>query len=563
MIRYHKPDRVNPIFHGNRILLTTQEGGQVWIDRVVLELFQAADQRSLDQIIENFHLFSSNEMQIRAGLACLAEAGLLEREFVGEASPPNMPIPRHPEEVGVHALDELVSVIIVSYNSLRWLADCIDSLAAPSADKKHPYAPIEIIVVDNASQDGSPDWVEQRIQDYAQNGQQPHQPIRLLRLDQTTTLARAINTGIGAASGGYYLLLNPDVRVDPEAIDQMVKTARANSNCAAVSAKLRLMWTPAFLNGVGNLVGALSWGVDLGLGQLDLGQFDHWDQIPSACFAAALIPAQMIPSVGLLDGDFAMYYEDSEWCYRARLFGYTVHLAPEAVVYHAFSAQNPVKVSTQNEASQKPEASGIKPLKLQRVTSGRLRFITRINGAGYFWRFLCNYLIEDLIRILSYLIFTRAEIGARVEMASAFPRGWKDFFVSLPAILIERKSIQARRKINDQTLYRLQNEAAAPLIESGMPVFNWDAICSHYLPLIAAGKTRRLPEFSDENMAGNGSDPAGQLGGLRNQFRQTSAANISERTGLVSRLIQIYQTEGLGALLRRLGRQIQWRMMQP
>jgi len=543
MIRYHKPNRVNPIVHGNRILLTTQEGGQVWIDRVVLKLLQAADQRSLSEILAEFRPSSLNETQIRAGLACLAEAGLLVREFEYEAIPPHTAVPRYREEVGVPAPGELVSVIIVSYNSLRWLADCIDSLSAQS------HAPIEIIVVDNASQDGSPDWVEQRIRVSTQSDQQPGQPIHLLRLDQTTTLARAINTGIRAASGDFYLLLNPDVRVGAEAIDQMVKIARANPGCAAVSAKLRLMWTPAFLNGVGNLVGALSWGVDLALGHLDLGQFDHWDQIPSACFAAALIPAQMITSVGPLGEDFAMYYEDSEWCYRARLFGFTVHLAPEAVVYHAFSAQRPVQ-----ESSQKCGFPTITPLKLRRVTSGRLRFITRINGASFFWRFLCNYMIEDLIRMMSYLLLTRTEFGVRIEKAGALPRGWVDFLDALPAILVERKAIQARRKISDRALYRLQNWPAAPFIEAGMPVLNWDSICSHYLPLIAAGKTRPLLEFLEQNWAANPRDTTG-----KNDLQ----ADTSGNTGRFPRLVRIYQTEGWVALLRRLGRQIQWRLMQP
>ncbi len=552
MIRYRKPDQVNPIHQENRILLTTKEGGQVWIDRVVLELFKAADQRSLNEIIDRSRSTFSNETQIRAGLACLAEAGLLDREFVGEDSPPRTSISRHPKENG-----KLVSVIIVSYNSLRWLADCIDSLTAQS------YSPIEIILLDNASQDGSAEWVEKRIRAHTQSGQQQHLPIHLFRQDQTTSLAQAINTGMRAASGCYFLLLNPDVRVDPEAIDQMVKVAKANANCAAVSAKLRLLWTPAFLNGVGNLVGALSWGVDIGLGHLDLGQFDHWDEIPSACFAAALIPAKMIASggsrtsVGPLGEGFAMYYEDSEWCYRARLFGFTIHLAPKAVVYHAYSAQNSAKESPPNEFSQKP---GITPQKLRRVTSGRLRFITRINGAGFFWRFLFNYLIEDMARMLSYVLLSRMKIGNRFEMASAFSHGWKDAVESLPDMIAARKKIQARRTISDRTLYRLQNQTTAPFIHSGLPVFNWDAICSQYLPLIAAGKTRPLPEFLDENISVNESDPQEQKSGYRTSDHLTS---VAEHTQPFSALIRIYQSEGWVALLRRLGRQIQWRLMQP
>ncbi len=94
--------------------------------------------------------------------------------------------------------------------------------------------------------------------------------------------------------GSTILLLNPDVQVEPDAVAHLVHKAASNPRCAAVAAKLRMLWTPAFLNGLGNQVGAISWGTDIGLGHLDLGQFAGWDEIPSACFAAALIPSRAV-----------------------------------------------------------------------------------------------------------------------------------------------------------------------------------------------------------------------------------------------------------------------------
>ena len=188
----------------------------------------------------------------------MAEAGLLERSGVKS-------IPQTTNSLQ----GDLVSVIIVSYNSRRWLKDCLSSIANQS------YGPIETIIVDNASQDGSAEW----IQDHA------HDAI-LIALKQTVPLAKALNIGIQQAAGRYLVLLNPDVDLDREAVYQLIRVTQENPSCAAVAAKLQLLWAPSFLNGLGNQVGAFSWGTDIGLGHLDLGQFDHWKEDPFSLFCS-------------------------------------------------------------------------------------------------------------------------------------------------------------------------------------------------------------------------------------------------------------------------------------
>jgi hypothetical protein len=501
MIRYHAPANVQLIEDNAGVFLATNEGGRVKIDRRLLRLWQMADQKTLAEVLAAFRGTRVSAAQVRAGLACLAQASFLEREgYRTQPAPPER----------IHNGD-LVSAIIVSYNSRLWLADCLSSLSVQT------YAPVETIVVDNASQDGSAEWVEE------------HRPdVHLVRLGKTVSLAQALNSGMHLADGMYILLLNPDIRLEPDAIHQMVKTARLDTACAAVAAKLRMLRSPAFLNGLGNLVGAISWGTDIGLGYLDLGQFDGWEEIPSACFAAALIPAWALGEVGLLDEGFPMYYEDSEWCYRARLYGYSVRCAPAAVIYHAYSAYLP---------SEKTEV--LTAYKLRRVTYGRLRFITRINGRGYFLSFLFNYLLEDLLRALGYVI------KARLEMAQALRLGWDDYLRSLGELRSQRQVIQSRRKLNDRLLYRLQRKAPVPLIWQGIPQLTWDAVGSIYLPYFLLEQAHEVPEF----------DSLGQ-----NPERQVEDPR---KPGLFKRALQIWETEGAAELLNRLGRDIQWRLMQP
>jgi GT2 family glycosyltransferase len=499
MLRYRIPAGVEPIYSNEQVLLSTREGGRIIVDRTVLSLWQAANQHDLSEIIADFRSSSANPFQIRACLACLAEAGLIEREGYSRATSSN----------GA-ACDERVSVVIVSFNSTVWLNGCLDSL------QEQTHAPFEVIIVDNASQDDSAGWIEKNTSD-----------IMLVRLEQTVSLAEAINTGIRSASGDYYLLLNPDIQLTPDTIAQMVRVAQKNPKCAIVAAKLRLLWARQFLNGLGNLVGPISWGTDIGLGHLDLGQFDRWEELPSACFAAALIPAWAIKDVGWLDEQFPLYYEDSEWCYRARLFGYTVQAAPAALVFHAFSA----RVPNENKAS-------LTPTKLRRVVFGRLNFITKINSLSYFLRFILDYSLEDLVR------FSLATIRGRWGIARAILQGWQDYFHILPELKKRRHEIQSRRRLSDRALYQIQRQAPAPFIRQGIPQLTWDTIASHYSWQIYAGQTVELPELE-------GLDP-----------EALGSARKSTKTPALERIGRIWRREGLAALFYRLGKGVQWRIMQ-
>jgi GT2 family glycosyltransferase len=485
---YRIPAGVQPVDLGRQTILTTPQGGQVLVDQVMRQIWQGADGRAGPEILADFERQGLPGPGIRAVLDCLVQAGLL--------TGPDAVKPADDIRKIIGQGDPLVSVVIVSYNSRAWLPDCLASLANQS------YSPLEIIVVDNGSNDGSPDWLAEH-----------HPEVSLVRLRDGGSLAGAINRGIEVGRGEYILLLNPDVVLDADTVSRLVEIAQSDERCAAVAAKLRLLWAPAFLNGLGNLVGALSWGTDAALGHLDLGQFDHWTELPSACFAATLLPVRAVQEIGPLDEGFPMYYEDSEWCYRARLFGYTVRLAPKAAVYHAFSGRTP-------GGSAGAPASALGAVKLQRVVYGRLRFITRLLGPGYWLRFFAGYLLEDLLNGLLYLV------RGRFGHVGAFPRAWRDYFAALPELRRQRRMIQQRRKLADRKLFRLQRQAPVPLIRGGRPLLTWDIICHEYLPRLQA----------------------------------TQAAK--PRMGL-KRALAIWRVEGFSAMAHRIGRIMVWRLMQP
>ena len=450
-LRYHHPSGVQPETLAGRTLLTTPQGGKVVIDSRMLSIWQAAQDRTQPEILAILADDATPMDFYRAALACLSEAGLLQREGVVAILPDAQ---KSPQDVG------LVSVVIVGYNSHEWLKECIPSLRAQT------YAQIEIIFVENGTADGSQRWL-------AENAPE----VTYLAMPPGASLATAMNAGVARSKGDFILQLNPDVRLEPDAIARMVSVAQSEPNVAAVGCKLKFWWASAFLNGLGNRVGAFSWGSDNALGHLDLGQFDHWRELPSACFAAALITRAAWQAIGAIDEGFPMYYEDSEWCYRARLLGWRVLAAPKAVAYHAFGG----RVPTGRDES-------LSPRKLRNVVYGRMRFAYKIPGT-MFKRFIRNYRAED------WTNFIRALTTHNWAIARAYWQAWKDVYHDRGTLIALRRDLQGRRVVSDEDLFGLQTDMPITYAWHGLPELTWDLVVNHYLPLIRSERTRPMPEF--------------------------------------------------------------------
>jgi GT2 family glycosyltransferase/glycosyltransferase involved in cell wall biosynthesis len=451
MITYRTPVQVEKSVIDGRPVLSTPQGGKIAIDATLLSLWEYAPERTLEEVLASFQAEYASQHTVRVALACLCQAGLLLRDGSLGSAQPSLERVKGPK----------VSAIIVGYNSREWLAECLPSLLAQT------YAPIETIIVDNGSQDGSLIWLETS---YPQ--------VKTSRLDPPVPLSSAINHGVALADpDSLLLILNPDIRLEPDAVAQMVAVALSDPVCAAVGAKLRFWWAPAFLNGLGNQVGPFSWGTDNAIGHLDLGQFDLWKELPSACFAATLIHRAAWQTVGPVDEDFPMYYEDVDWCYRARLTGHKILPAPRAIIYHAFGGKVPGG-----------GADTLSPSKLRNVVYGRYRFAIKLTGE-YLTRFILNYWVED------WSNFGRHLVRLNWKMAGGYLRGWLAVLRGVPELLTARKNLQAQRKLTDPELFAIQRSIPMPLIWHSLPELTWDHIIHTYSPLIKSGRTQVMPEF--------------------------------------------------------------------
>ena len=214
-----------------------------------------------------------------------------------------------------------VSVIIVNYNGLHLLKECLDSL------RKQTFRDFEIILVDNASSDGSVDFVKSHYPD-----------VKIIVNEENLGYGGGNNVGIKSSEGKYVVLLNNDTRVHNRWLEELVNVAERDYKIGMCASKILNYDNPEIIDNTGLLM--YPDGLARGRGRLekDRGQFDKQEEVffPSGC--AALYRREMLDEIGLFDEDFFLYLDDVDIGLRGRLAGWKCMYVPDAVVYHRYSA---------------------------------------------------------------------------------------------------------------------------------------------------------------------------------------------------------------------------------
>jgi N-acetylglucosaminyl-diphospho-decaprenol L-rhamnosyltransferase len=221
-----------------------------------------------------------------------------------------------------------LSVVVVNYNAGPYLGRCLDSVAASSGG-----IPIEMVVVDNGSSDGSDRVAAER------------PGVRLIENRRNIGFAAAANIGIRATDGPYLLLLNPDAEIVTGTLAGFVKVADEHPDAAAIGPLVRnpdgtiqpsarrvpgtfeaLMH--AFL---GPVAPANRWTRAYTISGWDRASEREVDWISGS---AMLLRRSAIHQVGVFDEGYFMYVEDVDLCTRLRRAGWTVLFSPELAVAH-------------------------------------------------------------------------------------------------------------------------------------------------------------------------------------------------------------------------------------
>lgn len=222
-----------------------------------------------------------------------------------------------------------VTVIIPNYNGIRYISDCIDSLLSQTMEA-------DIIVVDNASTDGSAEIAEK------------YDGVKLIRLSENFGFCRAVNEGIAATKTKYLILLNNDTKADPSFVEELYKSIDAHPDTFSVASKMLQMNDPEKIDSAGDLYCALGWAFSLGKDKR-ASKYDREAVIFSACGGAAIYRKEYFEQIGYFDELHFTYLEDVDVGYRARIMGFVNRYNPRAIVYHAGSGTtgsryNPFKV---------------------------------------------------------------------------------------------------------------------------------------------------------------------------------------------------------------------------
>ncbi|SRR5690606_16180288 len=217
-----------------------------------------------------------------------------------------------------------VSIVIVTWNALPLLKSCLPSVVNTS------YPDLEIILADNASTDGSADWVAQT---YPQ--------IKIVRHPENWMFCRGNNEAIPHATGRYVALLNNDVEVEPTWLDPLVDVLERERGVAAVQPKLLQHENRNRFEYAGGSGGFLDrYGYPFTRGRIfftledDHGQYDDARDIFWATGAAVLLRRSALDEVGLLDERFVMHMEEIDLCWRLQRAGYRIRVEPSSRVYH-------------------------------------------------------------------------------------------------------------------------------------------------------------------------------------------------------------------------------------
>ncbi|MCM1090794.1 MAG: glycosyltransferase family 2 protein [Butyrivibrio sp.] len=214
------------------------------------------------------------------------------------------------------------TIVIPNYNGIKFLKPCLESLYAQEADTP----PFEVLVVDNASGDGSAEQAEQLFPD-----------IRMIRLDVNTGFCHAVNVGIQASDSPYIILLNNDTKVSSGFVKALYEAIRRDSRIFSVSARM-LMWDrPELIDDAGDRYHVLGWAYARGKGK-PAARYGKRAEIFSACGGAAIYRRSILEEIGLFDELHFAYLEDLDIGYRARIHGYRNLYEPKARVLHYGSA---------------------------------------------------------------------------------------------------------------------------------------------------------------------------------------------------------------------------------
>ena len=311
----------------------------------------------------------------------------------------------------------LVSVTIVTWNSGKDILNCLASV------RKQDYPRVEIIIVDNASDDTTIRLVEEHFPD-----------VPIIRNQVNKGFSSGQNQAINASSGDFILLLNPDVVLSEDYVSLMVKAAEIHPSIGMVTGKL---WrynkkSGPIIDTTGIILTRNNRHLDRGFDTVDKGQYDGPSLVFGVSGCCAFFKREMLEDIAFegeyLDEDFFAYREDVDLAWRAQWRGWKVLYIPQARGFHTR------RVHPENRNELPP---------LINYHSSKNRFLLRIKNQPL--KLMLRFIVPTTWRDLQLL----AQLLGREW--SSIPALF-DVVKLLPRFMRKRRFVLQRKKVTDTSM---------------------------------------------------------------------------------------------------------------
>lgn len=320
----------------------------------------------------------------------------------------------------------LISVVIPNWNGKKFLAGCLDSL------KTQTYEPIEVVIVDNGSKDGSVEYLQEN-----------YPEVKLVTFPVNTGFSPAVNAGIKASTGEMVALLNNDTVVDPNWMSELIKAMKEHPEAGSAGCKMLAYDDHTLLDGAGD--GYRRGGLPgrIGHKERDTGRFNRKRYLLGACGGAALYRRELFDAIGLFDEDYFAYLEDVDLGLRAQAAGFKCIYVPTSIVYHLGCGTT---------------GSGYSPLVVRLSARNNWNTIVKNIPMPLLWKFLPH--------ICFWQLYYLAVVTVRGGQLVPWLKGTYEAVKLFPTMMEKRREINRLRKTSLEYMEQIIIESEKDLGDS-------------------------------------------------------------------------------------------------
>ncbi|MEK9628484.1 MAG: glycosyltransferase family 2 protein [Nitrospinota bacterium] len=314
-----------------------------------------------------------------------------------------------------------ISAIVVNWNGKDVLSGCLRSLL------DQDYKDLEILVVDNGSEDGSQDFIKNEFPS-----------VVLIENKENLGFGPAVNKGFQQASGDYFIFLNNDLALQPDCLRQLKELLDSDSTIGAAIPKI-LYYSDAENNSSGEGVRINSYGVLINYTGIAcpnlIDQVDRPD-LPlteSACGGIFMIPRNVYENVGGFDDELFLYHEDHDLSWRIRMMGWKLMVTPKSICSHHYNFNKGV-------------------LKFYRSEKNRLHILLKNFECKTLWLIAPAIFLVEISQIIHSLF--HGWFGLKLK-------SYMETLAEFVKISRKRRRIQSTRKVADKEIVRLYQDTIA------------------------------------------------------------------------------------------------------